>query len=500
MKIFVAGASGILGRDLCKILSENGLDWTGSYNSRPTPNCIKLDFFNEKEVEKNFLENNIDIVVNCIVERFTDVCEKDWAKTLKVNVDIPDILSRICKKNNIYLIHISTDYVFDGKTPPYNISSQPNPLQNYGISKLIAECRVKSNGGNYLIVRVPVLYTNSYEYLDETAVTTLGKKVMNQIETFTEDNISVRRPVFIPDLCNFLINCIYLKENGVTHFYNYVDKTTKYYMIKDIAEYLNLPLNTSPIDSFGPGAANRPIDTELVGDYSPFFKTSLSSGLIKCFEKYAHPLFSECPQDFLVLFDLDGTLVDSEILHYDAYKTVLAPYIDLQKDYFFNVINTGSTDKMFSDLNIPEEEWDALRKKKQVLMQTDVCWIDGAEEFINYLESIGVEMAIVTNTNRSILEGFSQKLSVLRKAKWICKEDYKMSKPSPECYKMAMDLYGPKKYVVGFENTINGLRALRGVTSRTYCITNKNSSFYPSIKKEDTILIKNFDIFLGAKK
>ena len=500
MRVFVAGASGILGRDLCTILTNNALDWIGSYNSRPAKNLVKLDFFNESEVEKNFLENKIDIVVNCIVERFTDVCEKDWAKTLKINVDIPDILSRVCKKNNIYLIHISTDYVFDGRTPPYDISSQTNPLQNYGISKLIAECRVKAAGGNYLIVRVPVLYTNSYEYLDETAVTALGKKVMNQIETFTEDNISIRRPVFIPDFCNFLVNCMKVKYVGIKHFCNHLDKTTKYYMIKDIAEYLDLPLNTSPINSFGPGAANRPIDTELIGDCASFFKTSVSSGINKCFEKYAHPRFSECPQDFLILFDLDGTLVDSEMLHYEAYKAILAHYVDLQKDYFFNMINNGSTNKMFEELNIPENEWEALRKKKEELMQKDVSWIRGAEDFINYLEDLGIEMAIVTNTNRNILEGFSQKLSVLRKAKWICKEDYKMSKPDPECYKMALSLYGPKKYVVGFENTINGLHALKGVTHKTYCITDKDSSFYPSLKKQDTILIKNFEIFLDTKK
>jgi dTDP-4-dehydrorhamnose reductase/beta-phosphoglucomutase-like phosphatase (HAD superfamily) len=500
MKIFVAGASGILGRDLCKILSKNNLDWIGSYNSRPTINCVKLDFFNEQEVEKNLLENNIDVIINCIVERFTDVCEKDWERTIRTNVDIPDILSKVCAKNGIYLIHISTDYVFDGRKPPYSSSSEPNPLQNYGISKLIAEYRVKANGGNYLIVRVPVLYTNSYEYLDETAVTTIGKKVMNQIEVFTEDNVSIRRPVFIPDFCNFLIYCLEKKEKGITHFYNHVDKITKYSMINRIADYLNLPLNTSPIDSFGSGSANRPIDTELIGQQTTFFKTTITSGIIQCFERYSHPRFSECPQDFLVLFDLDGTLIDSETLHYDAYKTILSPYIDLQKDYFFNIINTGSINKMFEELNIPEDEWDTLRKKKQEIMKNDVNWIDGAENFINYLESLGIEMVIVTNTNRSIIEGFSQKLSVLRKAKWICKEDYKTSKPNPECYKMAIELYGPKKYIVGFENTINGLRALKGVTHKTYCITQKGSSFYPLLKKEDTILIKNFDIFLDTRK
>ena len=78
MKVFIAGASGILGRDLAKLLSRNSIDYLGSYNSRPTEKCIKFDFFNEEEVERNLLESKVDAVINCIVERFTDVCEKDW--------------------------------------------------------------------------------------------------------------------------------------------------------------------------------------------------------------------------------------------------------------------------------------------------------------------------------------------------------------------------------------------------------------------------------------
>jgi S-adenosylmethionine synthetase len=500
MKVFVAGASGILGRDLCKILSDNNIDYTGSFNTRMTEKCVKIDFFNEELLEKELLSMNVDVVINCIVERFTDVCEKDWVKTMRVNVDIPDIISKVCARNKIYLIHISTDYVFDGKTPPYNISSCPNPLQNYGISKLIAEYRVKANGGNYLIIRVPVLYTNSYEYLDETAVTTLGKKVMNQVDTFTEDNVSIRRPIFIPDFCNFVLDAAKNKITGTRHFFNNCDKTTKYKMIKNIASYLRLPHDhITPINSFGPGCANRPIDTELLDTDNIFFKTDIREGIATCFEKFAYPEFASCPQEFLVLFDLDGTLIDSEKLHYEAYRKTLSPWADIKEEYFFDVINNGSIDDIFKVLNIPRELIAELRNYKQEIMESNATWIEGAKEFINYLDSIGVSMVIVTNTDKSIVDKFCKELPELAKIKnWVCRKDYSKAKPDPECYRYAVEKYGAdKKYIIGFENTLNGFKALKQVTSRTYCITNKTSPFYSSLKKEDTIHIKNFNSFLG---
>ena len=105
---------------------------------------------------------------------------------------------------NIYFIHLSTDYVYDGQKPPFSPSSLTNPLQNYGISKLIAEQRIISNiKNNYLILRVPVLYSNKLKSLEESAVPLIIKKVMNKVENFQEDNFSIRRPLFIEDLGEF---------------------------------------------------------------------------------------------------------------------------------------------------------------------------------------------------------------------------------------------------------------------------------------------------------
>jgi dTDP-4-dehydrorhamnose reductase/beta-phosphoglucomutase-like phosphatase (HAD superfamily) len=506
MKVLVAGASGIVGREMCKLLKDNLIDFIGTYNTRPVKDGIKVDFLNESELENTLKNNGITIVINSIVERFTDVCEKNWDKTVTANVTIPDILSRVCKRLCIYLIHISTDYVFDGKNPPFTPYSKVNPLQNYGISKLVSETRIASNTEKYSIIRVPVLYTDSYEYLDETAVTTIAKKVMNQVEETTEDNISIRRPVYIPDLCRFIICLINMKrrQGGIIHFYNPYDKTTKYKMAQKISNYLGLShAHIKPVDSLG--SANRPLDTQLMDssyNINDFITTIVDEGIELCFIKYFHPKIQTSPQDFFVLFDLDGTLLDTDMCHYNAYKKVLNHNeYDINEQQFIKMINQGSIEELFYDCKIPEYMWDNLRKQKREYLANSsepIQFIKGAEEFILLLNSLGVDFAVVTNTNTSVVNSFKNKLPTLQKIKnWITREDYDNPKPNSECYLTALERFcNNKKYIIGFENTLHGLNALKDVTSRIYCITNKDQYSYNLAKKEDVTLIRDFSSFI----
>jgi dTDP-4-dehydrorhamnose reductase len=491
MKILVTGSKGQLGNSLSDTFDSLGIECFSIPRT-------ELDIRDSKNVNAVVRKVKPNYIINTAAFTDVDRAESEAVECESVNSLGPRVLAEASLEHGCTLVQISTDYVFDGKAPPYSPLSEPNPLQNYGISKLIAEYRIKANLKQYLIIRVPVLYTDSYEYLDETAVTTLGKKVMNQIDTFTEDNVSIRRPVYIPDFCEFLVTSILTNKTGIHHYYNSVDKTTKYKMIKEISKYMNLRSNhILPINSFADGGANRPLDTELADSSVPPLAVSITKGIELCFERFIHPDFSECPEEFLVIFDLDGTLIDSDTDHYYAYRLALSGWTDLSKEYYFNIINTKSIDYMLEDLKIPVDIRPIIKRNKQNIMNTSVDWIYGAEKFIMFLDSLGIEMAIVTNTDKANVEKFCNHLPTLRKIKnVITRQDYLVAKPDPECYKLALERYGKgKKYIVGFENTVNGLRALKGVTNRTYCIANKYNYLYNDLKKEDTILIHNFDFF-----
>lgn len=97
-----------------------------------------------------------------------------------MNVETPKTLGRICKKRGIMLIYISTDYVFDGTAPPYEVEDKPNPLQFYGETKLGGEEAIKSVYPEAVILRVPILYGDT-EYNGESAINVLIDVVLVKI-------------------------------------------------------------------------------------------------------------------------------------------------------------------------------------------------------------------------------------------------------------------------------------------------------------------------------
>ena len=299
--ILICGASGILGKELCLYFDKNNIEYYGTYNSRKInrSNMFKIDFSNIEELKAFLLEKNISYVIFSIVERVTDTCENNWKLTKKVNIDMVNNTSYLCNELNIKFIHISTDYVFDGSKQPNYPSDQKNPLQNYGISKLISELKVETNcnKNNYCIVRTPVLYSK-HSKLYDNAVTLIGKKVMDLRNLKSkEDDYCLRRPVYIPDLCVFLHDCCIKNYSGIYHFYNPINKFTKYEMSKKIANILTIDTsqNIKPNKTKSVGLAPRPYDTQLKDDRydnSIYKFTDFEVSLEECFGRFKYPIIT----------------------------------------------------------------------------------------------------------------------------------------------------------------------------------------------------------------
>lgn len=498
MKVLVAGGSGLVGRCMIELLKQNGIDYASTYNSRPIENGYKINFENETEI-LNLLNTVMpDVVVNCIVQRQTDICEKNWNETKAINIEIVDKLSRACNTAGCHLVHISTDYVFDGKKQPHYPDTETNPLQNYGISKLISEKRVASNIKSHTIIRVPVLYCDNIENLEENAVSLIGKKVLNQIQKTSEDNYSIRRPVYIPDLCAFIFAKIQSKDTGIYHFYNPNDAMTKYEIAKSIAAFLGKShSHIAPAGSLV-NMANRPYDTELKDssyNINHYNFMPLATGIKKCFLRFKHPapFNSNC---FLML-DLDGTLIDTDRVHFEAYKSALKEYnINLEWSLFETIINNSSIEDMFIKLGIPESDFDKLKELKysNLLTQPVIQPIPGAEEFVETCLKNGVNMVVVTNTSRKVVEHFKECSPFLNKiTNWVCREDYSKSKPNNECYKVAISKhYKNEEYKIGFENTLNGFNAIKDCVDCVYFVTDVSNINYSKIQKEDCYLINDY--------
>lgn len=510
MKVLLCGGSGLVGRTIMKVFKHHMIDIIGTYNKNKMDDLIQIDFLNLNELETKILEINPDICISNIAERQNEICENNWNLTKQTNIDIPHNISYVCNKLNIFMIHISTDYVYDGQLPPFNPLSNTNPLQNYGISKLIAEKRIIGNfkDKNFLIIRIPVLYSNQLTHLAESAVTLIIKKVMNKVETFKEDNFSIRRPVFIEDFSIFLLKiCKERKYTNIHCFYNPYDCYTKYEIAKLGSKILNthidniIPINNKPLYD----NALRPKDTQLFdNEWNEYlFKntTLLENGLRKSLEKYIHPkLTGHNTNQLFLLLDLDGTLVDSEIIQWKSYNYALNKYnINYTYAEFSKICHsTNIKSHLLSLPQLSNDDIDTIMILKTKNMKTythEIQLVKGVSKLLNLIQKYNINHCVVTNSSIDTVNLYKDTISELNILKnWITRQDYNKAKPSSECYQLALNKYkNNEKYIIGFENSYNGIKSLLGVTNIVYGIIDINNVYYNDIVKKDIYIINNFD-------
>lgn len=502
MNVFVAGGSGLLGRELITQLKNNNVPFVTSYNSRPCEHGTQLDFGSKAAIQEFVGKHRPSVCINCIVERQVDVCDKDWALTKRINIDYAANLAQVCASHNIYLIHVSTDYVFDGAQGkgPFTPHSPTNPLNNYGISKLISEQRVRAAGGPHAIVRVPVLYTDAVEHLEECAVTLIGKKVMDRVSVAAEDGTSIRRPVYIPDFANSLLELTTEPKYGTFHYYNPISKTTKYDMAVMIAATLGKPHDhIRPADPAVCVGANRPFDTQL---YDPELSTArthtpIEEGIVRAFRRFVHPpLRATDPTQVLHLFDLDGTLLDSDRIHYQAYADALMECgIELSWKTFEKAINTGKVEELLRILGITDYAAFKERKQRYFLQAIPHAqFMPGAEDYLRALLDTNQTVVIVTNTSQESVDRIKQCLPLFARVRnWIVREDYSAPKPDPECYRLARSRYfKDQTYVLGYENTVAGYQAVSKVSDITYIVTQRDALAYKELAHNDVYFISDF--------
>ena len=162
MRLLVVGANGLLGSNVVRAGQQRGWNVSGTYHStRPTFD-IPLIQFNLREYDSfdNIItEHDPDMVVNCAAMTDVDGCETNPEQAYVLNGDAPSGLAAHCDANDIEFVHISTDYVFDGRErDSYSESADPNPVQVYGKSKLAGEQAVTEETTDALVARLSFVW------------------------------------------------------------------------------------------------------------------------------------------------------------------------------------------------------------------------------------------------------------------------------------------------------------------------------------------------------
>jgi dTDP-4-dehydrorhamnose reductase len=255
--ILVTGSKGQLGsefKDLESQYKRYSFYFTDSDN---------LDITDHKKVKKYCLENKIKIIINCAAYTAVDKAESDVELCDAINHLAVADFAQIAKENNIKLIHISTDYVFDGKAhKPYNETDIPNPQSVYGKTKLAGEAAMLNiNPANSIIIRTSWVYSSYGNNFVKTMLR-LGKERDELGVIFDQ----VGTPTYAKDLAKCILDIIPQLNNKDVEVYHYTNEgvCSWYDFAKAIFELSEISVKLKPIETFQyPTPAKRPFYSVL---------------------------------------------------------------------------------------------------------------------------------------------------------------------------------------------------------------------------------------------
>ncbi|KAI4282937.1 MAG: hypothetical protein L6R38_002556 [Xanthoria sp. 2 TBL-2021] len=278
---FVTGATGLLGRQVVRAFDKAAWTVVGTGFSRAKPpSILKLDLEDQDAIEATLDEIKPQVIIHCAANRFPDKCDLDPDGTRALNIAASRRLALAACSRSIFLIYLSTDYVFSGRPgeAPYEASFTPNPPNLYEQTKHAGEkavLEVCENTGLAVVLRVPVLYGHA-ETNAESAVNVLvdavWKAAQEQDAQVPMDDWSVRYPTNTEDVARVIVDIAsrYLNADEarvalpkVLQF-SAEQRFTKYQMCQIFAEILGLPLS----GMIGKGEDKdakvaRPYDTHL---------------------------------------------------------------------------------------------------------------------------------------------------------------------------------------------------------------------------------------------
>lgn len=221
MNVLVTGSCGQLGRSLAVFAEGSGhtFVYTG-LKADSEAGVVALDITDADAVRNIVMENKIGAIVNCA--GYTDVerAESEQDKAFAINADAVGILASVAKQSGATLIHISTDYVFDGhSSEPYGEDAEPAPLSAYGRSKLAGELAVLASGCSYIILRTSWLYST---YGKNFVKTILSKSASQPSLKVVSDQVGT--PTYAGDLAEFIILLLEPENLARQGIYNYTDE------------------------------------------------------------------------------------------------------------------------------------------------------------------------------------------------------------------------------------------------------------------------------------
>lgn len=283
MKIWICGASGMLGSHFLRLLTERGLPFVAS-DSR------QIDITELDDVSDFVRVQKISHVINCAAYTRVDQAEKESKQAYLVNAIGPHNLAIAGRRHGARVIHFSTDYVFNGmKRSPYKEDDYCTPINAYGMSKLAGEIKLLDEHRHACVIRTSWLFGfPGVNFVDKMLDLMKEKEHLRVVED------QMGRPTYAQDLAEATLSL--LEEEGIFHFANTFE-TSWYLFAQEIhrqAEELGLALKLKALSPISTSEYPTPAPR-------PAYSTLSTKKVESLLEKAPRP-WQEALQDYLVNF------------------------------------------------------------------------------------------------------------------------------------------------------------------------------------------------------
>ncbi|GAB5523991.1 MAG: dTDP-4-dehydrorhamnose reductase [Roseivirga sp.] len=250
MKILITGSNGLLGQKLVKLILDKNQDeliaTARGENRLPFAadryTYISLDITDETSVTKVISETKPDVVIHTAAMTNVDQCETERAACWKLNVDATQYLVSACEQTGAFFLHLSTDFIFDGETGPYDEEASANPISYYGESKLKSEELVIAGKANWAIVRTVLVYGIAHD-MSRSNIILWVKGSLEQGKPIKVVDDQLRSPTLAEDLA---MGCYLIAQQRAEGVFNICGKDllTPYEMAIKTADFFKLDTAT----------------------------------------------------------------------------------------------------------------------------------------------------------------------------------------------------------------------------------------------------------------
>jgi len=266
-RVLITGSNGLLGQKLLDLyLTVEDVELIATargenrYPRKEGYLYASMDITNEGNVNAVIAEYNPDCIINTAAMTNVDICETEKEGCDKLNVDAVSYLVEAANKCGAHFIHLSTDFIFDGKNGPYKEDDEPNPLSYYGHSKLKAENIVRKKCNKWSIARTVLVYGIVHD-MSRSNIVLWAKGALEKGQPINVVDDQFRSPTLAEDLAK---GCRLIEEKQAEGVFNISgkDQMSILEIVERVANYFELDksiINTISSSKLNQAAKRPPI-------------------------------------------------------------------------------------------------------------------------------------------------------------------------------------------------------------------------------------------------